>query len=512
MAEIQDELVNHILLEELKEESNQMTIEEAFQRSGGMGRYQIIRIIISLIMLMTAGIVPFTLPFLLQIKLTCPDDPTLCTPDHVCADSEIKYYYTNSDIYHYIISEFNLLCSFSFIAAIGSSYFLGAMLSGYVLGQISDILGRKLAILMGVLITIFGLIIFVSAHENNNWLFIVGIFFMGFSNYISPVVNFSLDGAPGKYSNSILTIIFSGWAAVLIILGSFMYLDLSWRVIIYTLLIIFLLMIIILYFSQEGPRYFISKNNSAEALRLFHHIASVNGVKEFPADAEILIEIKIEGNQQFTIIDVFKYPSVSYNFIKVSLLFIFTSSIYYGIILDLTKLSGSVQLNTIISGIAEILGYIVSGMTANTRLGRKGTFLISGLICGFAALLYSITQNTHEESAGFFAMLLFFLMKFGVTGCFHIDDVLNAELFPSVIRGATMGTFVAQNRLCIIFIPILVVHVHQPLYYFSAMAFFMTFVALTLPETRGIELQDHILELKEEDPLHHSSFVTNHSL
>ena len=36
MAEIQDELANHILLEELKEESNQMTIEEAFQRSGGM--------------------------------------------------------------------------------------------------------------------------------------------------------------------------------------------------------------------------------------------------------------------------------------------------------------------------------------------------------------------------------------------------------------------------------------------------------------------------------------------
>ena len=58
---------------------------------------------------MTAGIVPITLPFLLQIKLTCPDDPTLCTPDHVCADSDIKYYYSNSDTRHYIISEFNLL-------------------------------------------------------------------------------------------------------------------------------------------------------------------------------------------------------------------------------------------------------------------------------------------------------------------------------------------------------------------------------------------------------------------
>ena len=507
MGEIHEEYGSHHLLEEMKEERNQMTIEEAFQRSGGMGKYQIIRIIISLIILMTTVIVPITLPFLLQIKLTCPDDKTFCTPDHVC-ESNIKYYYTNPDTRHYIISEFNLLCSFSFIAAIGSSFFIGAIISGYVLGQLSDIIGRKLAILVGVVFTIFGLIIFVSAHENKKWLLIIGIFFMGGSNYISPIVNYCLDAAPGKYSNSILTILFSGWALVGILLGLFMYLDFSWRVLICILLIIFLLIVLILYFSQEGPRYFISKNNSAEALSLFHHIASVNGVKEFPADAELLVETKVEGNRQFTIIDVFKYPSISYNFIKVSIMWVIATFIYYGIILDLTKLSGSVQLNSIISGIAEILGYIISGVTANTRLGRKGTFIICGLICGFAALLYSITQSTHEESAGFFAMLLFFLMKFGDCGCFHIDDVLVAELFPTVIRGATLGTMTILTRLCTMFIPILVVHIHQPLYLFSVMAFFMTLVALTIPETRGIDIQDHILEIKEADPADHSSFIT----
>ena len=507
MEEIHEEYGSHHLLEEMKEERNQMTIEEAFQRSGGMGKYQIIRVIISLIILMTVGIVPITLPFLLQIKLICPNDPTSCTPDHICADSDIKYYYTNPDIHHYIISEFNLLCSFSFIAAIGSSLFLGATIAGYVLGQISDIVGRKLAILLGVLITIFGFIIFVSAHENKKWLFIVGIFFMGFSNYVSPIVNYCLDAAPGKYSNSILAFLFSGWALVGVFLGIFMYLDFSWRVLIYTLLIIFLLIVLILYFSQDGPRYFISKNNSAEALRLFHHIARVNGVKEFPQDAEILIETKVEGNCQFTIIDVFKYPSVSYNFIKVSFVYVSTAFIYYGIILDLTKLPGSMQLNTIISGIAEILGDILAGVAANTSLGRKGTFIICGLIGGFAALLYSITQSTHQESAGFLALLLFFLMKFGVSGCFHIDIVLVAELFPTVIRGAILGIITLQSRLCTIFIPILVVHVHQPLYYFSLLAFSMTFVALTIPETRGIDIQDHILEIKETDPVDHSSYI-----
>ena len=322
---------------------------------------------------------------------------------------------------------------------------------------------------------------------------------MGLSNYLSPIVNFSLDGTPGKYSNSIISIIFCGWASVGVVFGIFMYLDFSWRFLIYTLLIIFLLMIIILYFSQDGPRYFISKNNSAEALRLFHHIASVNGVKEFPADAEILIETKVEGNRQFTIIDVFKYPSVSYNFIKLGIIYVLSGLIYYGIILDLTKLSGSVQFNSIISGIAELMSYGIAGVSANTRLGRKGTFLIFGLICGFAALLYSITQSTHEEAAGYFALLLFFFIKFGVSGCYHLNLVFNAELFPTVIRGATMGTYNFLTRLANIFIPILVVNVHQPLYYFSAMAFIMSFVALALPETRGIDLQDHILEVKEAD-------------
>ena len=510
MGEIHEEYGSHHLLEEMKEERNQMTIEEAFQRSGGMGKYQIIRMIIGLIILATCGMTPFTLPFLLQIKLTCPNDPTFCAPDHVCADSDIKYYYTNPDLHHYIISEFNLLCSFSFIAAIGSSYFLGATIDGYVLGQISDIFGRKLAILVGVLIAIFGLILFVSAHESTTWRFIIGIFIVGSSNYISPIVNFILDAAPGKYSNLIITIIFDGWAAYQIILGITMYLDFSWRVIILIMLIVFLLVVLILFFNQDGPRYLISKNNYAGAIELIQHIALVNGVKEFPQKAELLIETKTgESDRQFTIIDVFKYPSVRYNYIKVCIIFILIGSIYYGIVLDLTKLSGSVQLNTIISGIAELFGYSLAGVAANTRLGRKGTILASGVICGFAALLYSITQSTHQESEGLFTMLLFFLMKFGICGAYHIAWVFNAELFPTVIRGATMGASVLIARVGTIFIPILVEKVHQPLYYFSVMAFFITFVALTLPETRGIELQDHILELKEEEHLHHSSFV-NH--
>ena len=176
-----------------------------------------------------------------------------------------------------------------------------------------------------------------------------------------------------------------------------------------------------------------------------------------------------------------------------------TGPIYYGILLNFSKLPSSLQINTIIGGISEIVGYLSSTFVANTWLGRRGTLILTFLLCGVGVVLYIINYNIGPNLLGY---MFLSILRLGISGSYHIIWVFAAELFPAVIKGVVMGSVVTAGRAPLLFIPLLVEELHQPLYLFAAMAFFAAFITLFLPETRGRDMFDHIPELMQ---LHNSS-------
>ena len=472
-----------------------MKIEEAFERSGGMGKYQIFRLIIGAYLFMIVVIITLCLPFFMKIDITCELENNeileSCTPEIACRNRNITYKYT-SNPKHKIISEFNILCEFSFIAAIGSGYFFGGMIFGYIYGQVADIYGRRICIGFGVMVSILGQILFMSANVNK-WLLIFGGVLMGSCSLSSPVLNFTLDGIPGLYSNISITILSISWGICSIFIGAIMYFHFQWKIQIFIIFLIFLLALVSLYYNKEGPRYLIAKNKYEAAMKLFEYIAKVNGVKEFPKDGKLEIQTRKEREKQCTIIDAFRYPSVSRKFILMLILMLVTGSTYYGVILDMSKLSGSIEFNTIMAGVADLLGTGVSSYGVSTRLGRRWTLIICFLICGIGCLFYSITQTTQRASV--FSLFLIIFIKLGISGAYHVCYVFAAELFPTVIRGAAFGAFVFVVRVGSVCVPIIVQQMHQPLIFFGLAISFMALFTLPLPETRNKILIDHIPEL-----------------
>ena len=119
-----------------------------------------------------------------------------------------------------------------------------------------------------------------------------------------------------------------------------MLFDFSWRTLLYIIYLNIIILIFIIYFTSEGPRYLKSKGKYIKANNYFQYIARVNKIENFPKNAKL----EVEGNterKQYTIIDVLKYPSISRNFIILIIIFMLTGPIYYGILLNFSKLPSS---------------------------------------------------------------------------------------------------------------------------------------------------------------------------
>ena len=476
-------------------------IEEAFERSGGFGRFQLLRTILGLYIFHSTITITYSLPFFLRGEIVCEggehkeNENFACIPDVVCGNQNIKYTYAVEDIHHTIVSEFDLLCSFSFLGAICSAYFLGCLCFGYIYGQLADILGRKLTILIAILITIFGEALFLTAHINSKWLLILGGVFMGSSSFLSCVFNYVLDAVPGTWANFVIFVINSSWPITAVILGSIMLFDFSWRTLLSIIMFSNLIVIFIISFTSEGPRYLKSKGKYTEVNNYFQYIARRNKIWNFPKNAKLEVEMNRE-EKQYTILDVLKYPSISKNFVILIIIFMLAGSIFFGIVLDFSKMASSPQINTIIGGISEELGYVIFSLMANSRLGRRGSLIFTFILCAGGVVLYIINYNI---SGGSNLLGYFFLsvLRIGISGSYHIIWVFAAELFPTIIKGAVMGSVVTAGRAPLLVIPLLVEELHQPLYLFGAMAFFAAFITLFLPETRGNDMFDQIPELRE---------------
>ncbi|XP_078661280.1 organic cation transporter protein-like isoform X1 [Branchiostoma floridae x Branchiostoma belcheri] len=405
------------------------------------------------------------------------------------------YWYDTSQYHSSIFTEFDLVCDSSELNQFAQSMFMVGVLVGAVgSGQLSDMIGRKKTVFLGILIQLlFGVAV---AFSPNYTLFVVFRAIVGASTSAVLLSSFVIGTelvAPSMrtWTGTLIEIFFAIGFMLLALIAYFIR---DWR----TLQLVISVPNAVFLFAYpliiESPRWLLSKGRDEEVAAIIQKAAKVNGVT-LPDEVFTTKDTDIQkpkGERTYTVIDLVRTPNMAKKSLLISFNWLVISLVYYGLSLNTSNLGGDDYLNFFISGAVEIPAYISSVYIVDT-FGRPKThasYMIIGavgcIICPFLTVPY-LPEHLNPLS-----ITLAMIGKFGVTACFNTIFIWTAELYPTMVRNVGVGASTMFARVGGIISPYMEFSksVWGPLPYiiFGALSFLAALAALLLPETLGAEL------------------------
>lgn len=162
--------------------------------------------------------------------------------------------------------------------------------------------------------------------------------------------------------------------------------------------------------------------------------------------------------------------------------------VYYGINFGIGQLRGDIYLNGVISGVAELAGYLASGLCSRCY-GRKTIGIVSFAIAGVACLLYPFLADSQSA-----AYILVMLGKLGVGSAFQLVMLWTTELFPTPVRGTAFGLSNVFGRIGGILAPL--ASSVLPTWFmliFGVFSLLCCVVTFFLKDTSSTELEDNVV-------------------
>jgi len=161
---------------------------------------------------------------------------------------------------------------------------------------------------------------------------------------------------------------------------------------------------------------------------------------------------------------------------------IFSCSLgYYVLSLNAGHFGGSVYSSTAFSGLSEIPAYFIAQPASDSRLGRRGSVLLSlgssGLLCLMCTFL---------PPSSIVALFLAMLAKSFVTIAFTVIYLQITEAYPPLLRGFAFGIFTMSARVAGIVSPVMTVVPHPwSLISIGAVLLALLPINMLIPETRN---------------------------
>ncbi|XP_066300352.1 organic cation transporter protein-like [Branchiostoma lanceolatum] len=405
------------------------------------------------------------------------------------------YWYDRSQYHSSIFTEFDLVCDSNELNQFAQSmYMVGVLIGAVGFGQLSDMIGRKKTLFIGLFLQLgFGVAV---AFSPNYTFFVVfralvgattsAVFLPGFvigTELVAPSLR--------TWAGTLIQIFFAIGYMLMALLAYFIR---DWR----TLQLVISLPNAVFIFAYplivESPRWLLSKGRDEEVAAIMRRAAKVNGVT---LPDEVFTTKTIEDNEPkdartHTIIDLVRTPNMAKKSLLIFFNWLVITLVYYGLSLNTSNLGGDDYLNFFIGGVVEIPAYISSIYVVDT-FGRRKThaaYMMIGavgcMICPF------LTAPFLPERLNPLSITLAMIGKFGLTAGFNIIYLWTAELYPTMIRNVGVGASSMFARVGGIISPYVELSksVWGPLPYiiFGALSFLAALAALLLPETLGAEL------------------------
>ncbi|XP_055337550.1 beta-alanine transporter-like [Paramacrobiotus metropolitanus] len=392
-----------------------------------------------------------------------------------------------------IVTEYLLICDRSLLQALSLALVtMGGVFGPLVFGFLADHFGRKKGYF--IMIAFQSVFSVLTSFSHTFELYCVCRFMVGSTlsfSYTLPLMQ-SIEITGRDTRVLISTVCSFGYTMSVVIVIGIAYFIRTWRLLALVTACPMLLIFGLWFFYPESPRWLLAKGRYDELEALLRHIARVNGVQLTPefdvALPKLLRDIESEEqSQKYSAADLFRSPNLR----KKTLILILINFCNLGVFLGLNYYApvfgDDPHLNSFLTAVIELPPYIFATFVCN-KFGRR-LCLVIGMGLAAASSISAVGVPGDVTAA---IMALSLSTKFFITLTFLIGELLEDEIFPTVVRaeGHSVTSLLASIAGCLA--PFIVhlgySYVILPLAVFGGLCVVAGFFALFLPETASTDL------------------------
>ncbi|XP_012615136.1 solute carrier family 22 member 2 [Microcebus murinus] len=394
-----------------------------------------------------------------------------------------------------IVTEFNLVCANSwmldlFQSSVNMGFFIGSVGIGYI----ADRFGRKLCFLVTILINATSGVLMAIA-PTYTWTLIFRLI-QGLVSKAGWLISYILitEFVGPSYRRTVGIFYQAAFTVGLLVLAGVAYALPHWRWLQFAVTLPNFCFLLYYWCIPESPRWLISQNKNAEAMRIIKHIAKKNG-KSLPVSLQSLRpdeEVDEKLNPSF--LDLVRTPQIRKHTLILMYNWFTSSVLYQGLIMHMGLAGDNVYLDFFYSALVEFPAAFIIILTID-RIGRRYPWAAANMVAGAACLASAFIPDDLQWLKTTVACL----GRMGITMAFEMVCLVNAELFPTFIRN--LGVLVCSSMCDIggIIAPFLVfrltdIWLELPLVVFAVVGLVAGALVLLLPETKGEALPETIEE------------------
>ncbi|NXH71926.1 S22A2 protein, partial [Hydrobates tethys] len=392
-----------------------------------------------------------------------------------------------------LVTEFNLVCEDSwkldlFQSSVNIGFFIGSVSIGYL----ADRFGRKLCLLVTILINSASGVLMAFA-PNYTWTVIFRLI-QGLVSKGGWLTGYILiaEFVGSNYRRAVGITYQMAFTLGLLILTALAYALPHWRWLQLAVTLPNFFFLLYYWCLPESPRWLIAQKQNDKAMEVIKHIAKGNK-KKLPLSFQNLSSEDEDGEKlKPSFLDLVRTPQIRKHTFILMYSWFTSSVLYQGLIMHMGVAAGNMYLDFLYSALVEFPAAFILILTLD-RIGRRYPWAAANVMAGGACLVTALVPDTLY----WLKMTAACLGRMGITMCYEIICVVNPELYPTFLRN--LGVLVCSSMCDLggIITPFLVYRLAElwhelPLVVFAVIGLIDGGLVLLLPEMKGKALPETI--------------------
>ncbi|XP_051903120.1 solute carrier family 22 member 6 [Hippocampus zosterae] len=402
-----------------------------------------------------------------------------------------------------IIAEWDLVCDLRSLKQMSQTVYMGGVLVGsLVLGSLADKFGRRsLLILSNLLMAVAGT---GAAFSKSFPIFCLCRFGCGMALSGVGLNTFSLivEWIPTRVRTGVGTLTGYCYTFGQLIQAAVAYFIRDWRWLTLAAASPFYVFFIYSWWFHESSRWLVLSHNYDQAIKNLKSVAKINGRRKEGDKIDIKMvqeAMKKEmscSQGSYTVLDLFRTPTMRSMTICLCAVWHSTSFAYYGLAMDLQKFGVDFYLIQVIFGAVDIPAKIVITLTMSF-IGRRPSQSGALILAGITILINLMVPYEYQMLRTSLAVV----GKGCLAASFSVCYLYSGELFPTIIRQNGMGWVSMSARVGAMVAPMVLLSGDYipwlPGLIYGGAPIISGVAALFLPETLGSPLPDTIQDVED---------------
>ncbi|XP_015267426.1 PREDICTED: solute carrier family 22 member 6-A-like [Gekko japonicus] len=403
-----------------------------------------------------------------------------------------------------IVTEWDLVCDSRTLKQMAQSiYMAGVLVGAIVFGGLSDKFGRKALLIWSCLqMAVSGS---CAAFAPSFTAYCIFRFLSGMA--VSGVglncVSLSIEWTPMQSRATVSTVTGYGYSIGQFVLAGMAFTIRDWRWLQLAVSFPYLAFFLYGWWFTESARWYATSGKLEQARRELQKVARINGQREQGEKLSLefltanLQKEVASAKSRFTAADLVRTPVLRRLTCCLCFVWFSTSFAYYGLAMDLQNFGVSIYLIQVIFGAVDIPAKLIAFLVI-CYFGRRITQALALILAGFSIVANIFVSEDMQILRTIFAVL----GKGCLAASFNCVFLYTGELYPTVIRQTGMGFGNTMARIGGIVAPLVRMTSEYspslPLVIYGAAPIVSGIAACFLPETLNVPLPDTIEDVESQ--------------